>query len=371
MAKLVKFTEDIVKQIDKKRLTDKTLVTPEEFEALKSISGDSYYGIQRTGKLPDRFKKEKYSKFMDPTTMSSQEMEKVAKENQSGLEVVGNTLASFATNALSSFFDSWGTVDVGSAKETLSSKNSTTFGNPLNMAANQIREWGNNTFPIYNDDDGIFSWEYLATQLSSMGTTAGFVGGTMSQIGVGNKVAGVLGLAKILPYLRNASKVGSIAEKAIGGLSWAANNKMVREAASGALMGAQETYINSLETANAVFQDNREKFGDEKAAEMGHDAMRKHFAIELLPSMLLNALSWGATLKFKPFSKSQLASGYSDVLGTVLEKGFAKIGIKSKGVNKVLDYGTHMVGESFEEGVQTGAGGVATYLKLSPTICVP
>ena len=33
MAKLVKFTEDIVKQIDKKRLTDKTIVTPEEFEA--------------------------------------------------------------------------------------------------------------------------------------------------------------------------------------------------------------------------------------------------------------------------------------------------------------------------------------------------
>ena len=169
-------------------------------------TGGPYLGYKAKAEMPDRYKSVK--EHIDPFTMSSKEMEKVARENQSGWEVAGNTLASFATNAASSFMDSWGTVDLKNVAETMASKKGTTFGNPINMAANQLREWGSNQFPIYNEEDRIVSLEYLASQLASMGTTVGFMGGTMSQLAVGNKVAGALGLAKILPYLRNAANVG-------------------------------------------------------------------------------------------------------------------------------------------------------------------
>ena len=191
----------------------------------------------------------------------------------------------------------------------------------------------------------MWNWEYWANQIKNQGYTTGI----MLQ---------AMGEQAIMSTITTATLgSGGVAQAAsLGNLALRLNKlKNLRYAVQGTIKGAQEAYVNALETQETVYNKYKELgYSEEDATRLGAKAAAVGYKTELGPSMVLNALQYGAIARYNPFLKGGVDAGYSGAIGKVIDTVTPKF--KSKFANGLTSYVGNMVAESLEEGIQTAAG---------------
>lgn len=332
------------------------------------------FGIIRKGNVPERyFTHKKYRDAVDPLTMDYDTMEKRSQELQSGWEVANNMFGQFAGGLISGFIEGFTPLDIITVSEVYDKDNtSTNFGNSINYAMNQLREWNEKQYPIFNSNpDDIFSGRYLAKQFGGQGYTFGIMGSTVVQAaliealtsGAGSQLAAAragTNMLKLGKFLSSASKGAKGALKLQKGIA--------KSAALGAMNGLQETYLNTLETGRQEFEKYKDAYGEELAVKKARETMQEHLWREAGPAVALNMLSWGVTARFAKAKNSgfgakggtEVATGYSDVFATGVDKIIGKV-VKNKTAQKAIGFTTATLSEGIEESIQKMAGSAASY----------
>ena len=354
--------KDILKALTSKDAEALTKQKEQEiFEGKPRYIGSSgrELGYTPMASLSSRYKK--VSNVVSPFMANQTDMERAADASQEGWSQAWTALKSFGANTVAGFLDGIGSNDPRGLANMAFENTEKQYGNSLNKLAQNIREWNGEGNPIYSGSDSMWTSEYWANQFSSLGTTVGIIGeafveqAALAAItgGIGNAATGETAAMKIaaglqkFKYLNTAEKVKNVGNYTFG--LW---------------QGIKEAHMNGLENYNSVYQDYiNKKRPEEEARQAAAEAATYGFRMEVLPTMLLNAIQFGAIgNKYNPLMRG--VEGAETGFSSFAENAFTKLVPKTagKGVKKTADILGNVLSEGAEEGFQTMVQGTAQYM---------
>lgn len=275
-------------------------------------------------------------------------------------------------NVGAGILDQIGSMDIADVSAMAMGEKVNMEGNYFQQLAKSIKDNLQEENQIYTKDTGslvtdMMNGSYWASQVQNMGYTVGIMIPTIAeQIALSAVTAETGGAGGIVQAGRLANTMARIRT---GG-----------QVILGASSGIREAYVNARETMENVYQDysNREGYTKEQAENIAQRAATLAFRTEVVPIMTLNVLqnlalfggmakSWGksSTANAQVFNKSagkSMSFGVSDAAESLMEKMFPHI--ENKWGKRALKYGVMGGGsEAIEEGYQTFAGSMGTYLE--------
>ena len=346
-------------------------LTPEKLEAFskeqaKKLGGElpaSLTGNER-GYFQTAYLDPRYNKVSSKVSAFStqEQQERTADAAQEGWSQAWTAIKSFSANTLAGFLDGIGSNDPRGITNMAFGNTEKQYGNSINKLAQNIREWNATENPIYNGTDSIWSSEYWANQFASLGTTVGIIGEAFGEQailagltgGIGNAATGETAAMKMASLLQKM-KIATTAEKV----------KNVGNYTFGLWQGVKEAHMNGLENYNSVYQDyiNNKKSTEAEARQAAAEAATYGFRLEVVPTMLLNAIQFAAIgNKFNPLMRG--AGGAETGFSGFMENAFTKMVPKTagKGVKRTADILGNVLSEGAEEGFQTSVQGAAQYM---------
>lgn len=312
----------------------------EDITGVGKGSGHSAY-------LPDRYYKigteNNWSPFTPPKNM-----EKEAYFNQSGWEVLKNSIIGFGEQAAAGVLKSMSSADMGGMYDMAVGNTEKKYGNWLNDLADKILEHNESNNPIFQSGS-MWDTSYWANQFQSLGLSTGIILET-------------LGEQALLAYMTGGTG---------NGVSLALKARLIRSFGEnyvfGSFKGVQEAYINGLETQSMVYNKYRELgYDDATAQKKASEAATLAYRTEIIPLMLLNGLQYALTFGVgtKLVKNTKLNLGFSGAVETVMDRVLPNV--TNKFTKGVIGTGANMLSESLEEGVQNVIQQYAVHKTINP-----
>lgn len=299
------------------------------------------------------------------------------KDTQSEWDVFSNAFAGFWSGAAAGALDSLGSNDpheIGKLFAGASDTDGYGSGNFLMRWADQIQDYSARHHHIFttDEDDSIFDATYWANQAQTLGYTAGIALETLGEQALLSVLSGATGgstaAVQAASALKSATKLGrALSMLGKGGKNIA--KFLGKSAVFGIYSGAKETYLNSLEVQDQVYNEFKTRgYSDEEAMKYAAEAAAENMRLEFGPVAALNAMQFGllgklGRAKVNPFnvaSKAQFSFGTSDFVSNLAEKVLPLDKIGNKYLRKAANLGVQAFSESIEEGWQEGT---SMYLK--------
>lgn len=295
------------------------------------------------------------------------------KAIQTGGEVFANSMAGFGNNFIAGFIENFGANDPSELYE-LYSGGGDIDGNFLTRWAKNIQEHSAKHNHIFTteEDDSLFDATYWANQWSNFGYTAGILAETFAEQAI---------LSALTTYTGGAGAVvqaGRLAQVASRLAKYGRNipkflGKFGTSAGFGVLQGFKETYINSKEVKEHLYNELISKGVDpEVANQKASEAAAHNARIELAPVLALNALQFGGlkmlgkTVK-NPFNlgkHARFSYGVSNTIEDATKGLFNRLNITNKFAKGTVNFLAQATSESLEEAWQEGTSNYAKYKKL-------
>jgi len=295
------------------------------------------------------------------------------KAMQTGGEVFANSMAGFGNNFIAGFIENFGANDPSELYE-LYSGGGDIDGNFLTRWAKNIQEHSAKYNHIFTteEDDSLFDATYWANQWSNFGYTAGILAETFSEQAILSALTTATGgtgavvqAGRLAQTASRLAKYGRNIPKFLG--------KFGTSAGFGVLQGFKETYINSKEVKEHLYNELISKGVDpEVANQKASEAAAYNARIELAPVLALNALQFGGlkmlgkTVK-NPFDlgkHARFSYGVSNTVEDATKGLFNRLNITNKYARGIVNFLAQATSESLEEAWQEGTSNYAKYKKL-------
>ena len=327
---------------------------PEETSPFYGKALDDFSNI---GVIPTQFHKEGIGRNINPFLPFSEQIKEADKLQGRGA-AWGNAARSFGANFAAGFLDSLGATL--SPKETIDmalGNSENDYGNELNKIAQNLMEWSQDKYPVYDGGESMWSSAYWANLSKQATYSTGIIGESFVEQGILAATTGMIGNAVTIP-----NKITALL-KAVKFLNTTNKIKNTGNFTFGLYQGVKEAYMNGLENLNNVQQEYINRgYSEEEARKIASEAATKSFRMELGPVMLLNGIQYGALGmgNYNPFKRGSVSDvGISGFTENIFTRMIPKTA--SKGVKRAADWVGNMTSESIEEGFQSFVQGVSKY----------
>jgi len=342
---------------EKKKATLGRVISRSAPEETSPFYGKALDDFSNIGVIPTQFHKEGIGRNINPFLPFSEQIKKADKLQGRGA-AWGNAAKSFGANLAAGFLDSLGATL--SPKETIDmalGNSENDYGNELNKIAQNLMEWSQDKYPVYDGGESMWSSAYWANLSKQATYSTGIIGESFVEQGILAATTGMIGNAVTIP-----NKITALL-KAVKFLNTTNKIKKIGNFTFGLYQGVKEAYMNGLENLNNVQQEYINRgYSEEEARKIASEAATKSFRMELGPVMLLNGIQYGALGmgNYNPFKRGSVSDvGISGFTENIFTRMIPKTA--SKGVKRAADWVGNMTSESIEEGFQSFVQGVSKY----------
>jgi hypothetical protein len=330
-----KSEEDIqfFKELNEKK---KKIQAPNTF-ATGNITGITSAN-QRIGKTPQGHYESLHEDVGIDLFSTPENWEKLGYNQQSNADIALNSFLGFLNNAAAGFLEGVAGNDPQGLYNMSMGNTEERYGNILHDWANNLLEYTDENLHIYDDgSNSPFSFNYWGRQMQSFGYSVGIIGEMFAEAALLKKASG-----SSLKLLSKGSKFAS------------------NPVTFGSFQGIKEAYLNGLQTGEQTYLKYKDMgYTEQEAKQKGNEAATLGFRMEVVPLMAMNSLQFASLSKYNPFMKKGPNLGFSGGFETLSDYAFKKV--NNKYLKKIADYGTNMVAEAIEEGIQTGIAKEAQY----------
>jgi hypothetical protein len=294
-------------------------------------------------KLTFTSKEREWSPFNLP-----KDIESVAHFEQTASDILAKSFKGFVPNFLGGFIKAVASNDPTGHVNML--EGSGGYSNWFNDIGDQLLRYGMEKNHIFQNPTGSRDGAWLGQGFQQSGLSVGIMAeAAVEQLIAQSLSAATFGAAEPIAVAAAARKVKLL-------------SNLKKVFATGMLGGAKEAWINASETGKTLEEKLRSErelglntFTDEEIYEKSMQAASIGYKTEILPLMLMNGLIF-SSLFGKVLKGNKLSNLGEYGVSGAFESGadYFTRGIKNKYLKSIAKYSLPMVGESIEEGWQTG-----------------